>query len=76
MQVLSVADDRDWLRLILEKLGLLKVSTLDGNWGKAVCVVMASNSYPYGEGTDEDYSFSDDDLSFDKGVVFRSISFF
>ena len=31
---------------------------------------MASNSYPYGEGSDEHYSFDDSELKFDNGVVF------
>lgn len=49
-QVLSVADKRDWLRLILEKLDLIETSEQTISWQKSVGVVMASNTYPYGQG--------------------------
>jgi phosphoribosylamine--glycine ligase len=48
-EVLALSDKRDWLSMILNKLGLLKYSYEEQNLIPAVSVVMASGSYPYGE---------------------------
>lgn len=55
-QVLAVYDERDWLPVVAAKAGLsvpaaaLAASTAPVTHGeRAVCVVMASESYPYGK---------------------------
>jgi phosphoribosylamine--glycine ligase len=69
-QVLSVADERDWLQLICEKLGVVEVKSQQGAWNKSVCVVMASKTYPYGEGEEEYSVLSNDSLKPEDGQVF------
>lgn len=69
-QVLSVADQRDWLQLILEKLGVRSEEKLTGPWHKSVCVVMASKTYPYGEGEEEYSVLSNDVLNSEVCSVF------
>lgn len=59
-QVLAVADERDWLSLIAECLGLKEVSSQSRNFKSSVCVVMASSTYPYGDGQDENAIFEHD----------------
>ncbi len=50
-QVLAVADERDWLALILEKIGVQELPAAFPLWEPdkcAVAVVMASSGYPFG----------------------------
>lgn len=53
-QVLAVSDSRDWLALIAQKSGLLLGGNSDWStnitFKPSVCRVMASASYPYGQG--------------------------
>jgi len=53
-EVLAVHDQRDWTRLIAMKLGLMPedsnfLADASKNTGATVCVVLASNCYPFGE---------------------------
>jgi phosphoribosylamine--glycine ligase len=56
-QILVVADDRDWLELILDKLGVRKLTadkfTPWNHDKRVVGVVMASAGYPYGGKTED-----------------------
>jgi phosphoribosylamine--glycine ligase len=72
-EVLAVADHRDWLAMILSKLGLKKYEFQPANLRPSVSVVMASSSYPYGETEDQPGVISIDDLSdSEDSVVFAS----
>ena len=54
-QVLALSDSRDWLQLIIDKAipeANHELAT-KGSFSPAICQVLASNSYPYGEGEDE-----------------------
>jgi len=46
-QVLTAADDSDWLNLILSQCGKQNQSQLKRNLRSSVCVVAASEDYPY-----------------------------
>jgi len=52
-EVLVFADDRDWLELILGKLGLVPYELAQPKLKASVCVVIASASYPFGEAPDD-----------------------
>jgi len=63
-QILAVADDRDWLSLVAEKLGLADKFNLasQGSFApdrKVVGVVMASEDYPYGGKDIESFELGD-----------------
>ena len=72
-EVLAWADGRDWLSMILSKLGLIKYEFQPAKLRPSVSVVMASPSYPYGEAADEPSLVSFTDLEEeDDTVVFAS----
>ena len=70
-QVLAMSDSRDWLDLILHKALPGFQSTVETEDSKtfspAICQVLASNSYPYGEG-DDDHAKLDVEVFSDKEV--------
>ncbi len=72
-EVLAWSDSRDWLSMILSKLGLMTYEFQPANLRPAVSVVIASQSYPYGEAQDEASLISHGDLKEEEdSVVFAS----
>lgn len=72
-EVLAWSDSRDWLSMILSKLGLMSYEFLPANLRPAVSVVIASKSYPYGEAQDEASLVAHEDLKEEEdSVVFAS----
>ena len=69
-QALCLADQRDWLRLILEKLAIIEPVEQETVFNRAVCVVLASSTYPYGEGNDQPANLNQEIFDFEGGKVF------
>lgn len=59
-EVLALADERDWLELILGKLGLVSYKLERPNLKPTVCVVVASAGYPFGENAEDPKVISKD----------------